>query len=152
MQETQDYVEKVATQLQRPLLPGIENAQIQHEEKQYQKAFSDYVRSGNDTALKTMETKAYRSDSTGSEGGFLIAPHLSADIRDRVEVSSPMRSVAHIVKSKYASIDFLIDPDDYSAQWVSETGTRSETNTGLLRKITIRAHDLYAMPKAISAY
>lgn len=147
MQETQDYVEKISTQLQRPLLPGIEHANQHYEQKQYKKAFTDYIRRGNDTLLKSLEKKAYRANATGAEGGFLVAPHLDEAIHGRVKTLSPMRNIAHTVQSQFTSLEFLMDPDDYASGWVSETAARPETSTGLLRKITILTNDLYAMPK-----
>jgi HK97 family phage major capsid protein len=47
-----------------------------------------------------------------------------------------------------SNFDVLIDRSDVGTGWVTETGSVSETATPLIERISIRLHQLAAMPKA----
>jgi HK97 family phage major capsid protein len=47
-----------------------------------------------------------------------------------------------------ASFDVLIDRSEVGSGWATETGAVTETSTPLLERISIRLHELSAMPKA----
>ncbi|MEM6603134.1 MAG: phage major capsid protein [Pseudomonadota bacterium] len=149
MQQGEERIEKMLHDFQKPDLPGISEGKGRQtfEEKQHQAAFMDYMRTGQDAGLRQLETKDYSIDSSGAEGGFLVSPMLFSTIQAQTNELSPMRNLANIVTARAGSVEFLLDPDHYSAGWASETGARSETSTSLIRKVTIKAHDLYAMPK-----
>jgi HK97 family phage major capsid protein len=150
MTQSHSYMNEILNHLQRPALSGHDHHHDTSnvlEKKQYQNAFLEYMRGGNDTAIRNMDTKAYRGDATGADGGFLISPQMSDQIYRTMDNMSYMRGLAYIVTTHSNSVEFLVDPDNYGTGWVAETAARPETSTGLLRKITIPVHELYAMPK-----
>jgi HK97 family phage major capsid protein len=46
------------------------------------------------------------------------------------------------------SLDIVVEDGAFASGWVTEAGTRSDTDTPHLRKKTIHAHEIYAQPKA----
>ena len=106
--------------------------------------FADYLakRSAIEPEFKAL------SVSTDSAGGYLVMPELGGMIQGKVFESSPIRTLASVMTIGSDSVDFPLDTDEASSGWVNETGTRSETNTPALGKLSIVAEELYAMPRA----
>ena len=134
--------------MKRPGLPAPSEEALNPHPQKHALAFKTYVRRGDETALRDLETKALLTSATGAEGGFLVSPQAAETIYRGLKTQSEMRSLANVVSTRAGSIEFLLDPDDYGVSWTAETFARTETSTGLLRKTTVPVHELYAMPKA----
>lgn len=112
-------------------------------EKKHQDIVEQYIRKGdNELELKTLGVYA------GQDGGYTVPKAMSAKIIQRIYETSPIRSVASVVTISTDSIEHTIDTGEFSQGWVSETGTRSETNTSTFGKKTIAVHEQYAEPRA----
>lgn len=105
------------------------------------KAFDKWLRKGE---IDEMEKKAlYESDDT--LGGFYAPAEYVADLIKGVTEISPIRSIARVRTTSNRGIEVPKRTGQFSASWVAETATRTETTgytTGLLQ---IDAHELYAL-------
>jgi HK97 family phage major capsid protein len=95
---------------------------------------------------KYLQAKAMSVDSDAN-GGFLVTPEMSAEIIKKEYESSPMRAISSVTTISSGSLKFLEDLDEADAEWVSEQGTRNETNTPQLKMIEIPVHEMSAKPK-----
>ena len=59
-----------------------------------------------------------------------------------------MRQIADVQTISSNKIEGIYDNDEASAGWVSELGSRSDSNTPQVGKWEIEAYEMYAMPKA----
>lgn len=91
--------------------------------------------------------KALSVDSD-PDGGYLVTPQQSARIIEVVYETSPMRQVATVETISTDALEGLFDGDEAAAAWVSERGSRAETNTPQLGQWRIPTHELYANPRA----
>ncbi|MGN6671057.1 MAG: phage major capsid protein [Candidatus Nucleicultricaceae bacterium] len=117
------------------------------EEREQKSAFKDYVCSGDDRALLSMEKKGL-STQTGEEGGFSVPQIVVERIRDEIEALSPMRRLAQTITISSSAVDLLIDHGRAEVGWVQELAARAETQTPHMRKLTIPVHEMYANPRA----
>lgn len=105
--------------------------------------YDKYLRKGVEN-LDEMEVKTLTvSNDTG--GGYLAPPEYVREIIKKVTEMSPVRAVARVRSTTQRSIQIPSRTGVFSASWVSEIGSRSES-TGLtygLEEIT--AHELYAL-------
>lgn len=109
-------------------------------------AWSDYIRTGNAGALKTLEGKSI-STSDG-EGGY-VAPIESESMIDRaLENASPFRMIAGVRRVGSGYFRKPVSPGGASAGWAGETDVRTETSAPSLDLLEFPAGELYAMPAA----
>jgi HK97 family phage major capsid protein len=128
----------------RPALSAAADVDVPHK-----KAFDAYLRSGDDDALRglPLEGKAL-SSAVAADGGYLIDPQTADTIRSMLVSTSSIRAVANVVNVDSASFDVLIDSSEVGSGWATETGAVTESATPILERISIRLHELSAMPKA----
>jgi len=135
LEEATAKIESLETILARP------NASKSADVDMQVKAFGKWLRKGE---IDEMEKKAlYESDDT--LGGFYAPTEYVADLIKSVTEISPIRSIARVRQTDKRGIEVPKRTGQFSASWVSETGTRSETTgytTGLQQ---IDAHELYAL-------
>lgn len=107
------------------------------------KAYDKYLRKGKES-LDQMEHKVLTvSNDTG--GGYLAPPEYVEEIMKKVTEMSPIRSIARVRQTSNRSVQVPTRTGTFSATFVAETGTRSET-TGLTYGMEeITAHELYAL-------
>ena len=134
--EAQSKLENLETAISRPNTSGeTKDVDIQ------MKAFEKWLRKGE---VDEMEKKAlYESDDT--LGGFYAPAEYVADLIKGVTEISPIRSIARVRTTSNRGIEVPKRTGQFSASFVSETATRSETTgytTGLMQ---IDAHELYAL-------
>tara|TARA_R100001510_G_C7656992_1_gene217908 strand:- start:5698 stop:6927 length:1230 start_codon:yes stop_codon:yes gene_type:complete len=133
-----DKVDNLETMLKRP---GSNFSAKQIDEKAV--VYDKYLRKGVEN-LDEMEVKTLTvSNDTG--GGYLAPPEYVREIIKKVTEMSPVRAVARVRSTTQRSIQIPSRTGVFSASWVSEIGSRSES-TGLtygLEEIT--AHELYAL-------
>lgn len=146
MEQQDERIGKVATKAAgygRPVLAGGEQA------APHQKAFDAYLRSGDDDGLRglVLEGKAMGT-AVAADGGYLVDPQTADTIRSMLVSTSSIRAIAQVVQVEAASFDVLIDRSEVGSGWATEAAASTETATPTLERISIRLHELSAMPKA----
>ena len=106
-------------------------------------AFDAYCRKGFD-ALTEAEKKAL-TVSNDSTGGYLAPPEYVRELIKDVTEISPIRSIARVRSTGQRSIQIPKRTGTFAAQWVAESGTRSETTGYQVGLEEIPAHEYYAM-------
>lgn len=133
-----EQVAKLETVIKRPN-SGLDTKQVDERVA----AFDLYCRKGID-ALEPAEKKAL-TVSNDSTGGYLAPPEYVRELLKTVTEISPIRSIARVRSTGQRSIQVPKRTSQFSAEWVAESGTRSETtgyNVGLEE---IPAHEHYAL-------
>ena len=118
-------------------------------EAPHQKAFNAYLRSGDDDGLRglTLEGKAM-SSAVAADGGYLVDPQTSDRIQSLLLSTSSLRSIANVVQVEATSFDVIVDRSEVGSGWATETAATTETATPVIERISIKLHELAAMPKA----
>ena len=128
----------------RPQLAGASDASAPHVA-----AFDDYVRTGDDDALRGLQLEGKALSTTvNSDGGYLVDPQTSATIQSVLQSTASLRAVAAVVNVEATSYDVLIDHSDIGAGWQTETGSVADSDTPIIDRISIALHELSALPKA----
>jgi len=135
---------KHTTPTSRPVL-----AQTDAGEGLHLKAFDAYLRNGDDDALRglSLEGKGMNT-AVSSEGGYLIDPQTSERIQGVLYSSASIRAIASVVQVEAGSFDVLVDHGDVGSGWAVEAGPVTETGAAAIDRISIKLHELSAMPKA----
>ncbi len=128
----------------RPHLSASADIEVPH-----RKAFDAYLRVGDDDGLRglTLEGKGLNTVVAG-EGGYLVDPRTADTVRSVLKSTASLRQVANVVQVEATSFDVLIDHGDVGTGWGAETSAVTETATPVIERISIRLHELSAMPKA----
>lgn len=118
-------------------------------EAPHQKAFNAYLRSGDDDGLRglTLEGKAM-STAVAADGGYLVDPQTADRIRSMLFATSSLRSIANVVQVEATSFDVIVDRSEVGSGWATEAAATTETATPIIERISIKLHELAAMPKA----
>ena len=118
-------------------------------EAPHQKAFNAYLRTGDDDGLRglTLEGKAM-STAVAADGGYLVDPQTSDRIQSLLLSTSSLRSIANVVQVEATSFDVIVDRSEVGSGWATETAATTETATPVIERISIKLHELAAMPKA----
>ncbi len=135
---------KNMTAAHRPVL-----SQMADQDAPHKKAFSAYLRSGDDDGLRGLqiEEKAL-STAVAADGGYLVDPVTADTIAGVLRNASSIRAIANVVQVEATAFDVLVDHTDIGAGWASETVATVETGTPLVDRISIPLHELSALPKA----
>ncbi len=128
----------------RPALSGSAELDVPHK-----KAFGAYLRSGDDDGLRglVLEGKAM-STAVAADGGYLVDPQTADSIRSMLVATSSLRAIANVVQIDATSFDVLIDRSEVGSGWATEAAATTETATPTIERISIKLHELSAMPKA----
>ncbi|MFA9232172.1 MAG: hypothetical protein RIR95_1556 [Pseudomonadota bacterium] len=128
----------------RPALSAHAELDVPHK-----KAFGTYVRSGDDDGLRglVLEGKAL-STAIAADGGYLVDPQTADTIRSMLVSTSSLRSISNVVQVDSVSFDVLIDRSEVGSGWNTEVAATTETATPTIERISIKLHELAAMPKA----
>lgn len=118
-------------------------------EAPHQKAFNAYLRTGDDDGLRglTLEGKAM-STAVAADGGYLVDPQTAERIQSMLLSTSSLRSVANVVQVEATSFDVIVDRSEVGSGWATEAAATTETATPVIERISIKLHELAAMPKA----
>ena len=136
LEEAKKRLDALETKLARP-----ETGNNAKEVDLQMKAFGKYLRSQE---LDPEETKAlYESDD--SLGGYYCPTEYVAELIKSVTEFSPMRSIVKVRSTDKRGIEVPKRTGQFSATFVSETATRSETTGYTTGLMSIDAHELYAM-------
>ena len=117
------------------------------DEAAHAKAFSPWLRKGRgENELREIETRAMNA-TTDPDGGYLIPVDMSGRMVTRFYETSPMRQHADAATISGGALEGPTDRDEADCDWVSETGTRAETDTPQVGNWRIEPHEMYAKPK-----
>ena len=105
------------------------------------KSFGEYLRKG--TEMPTEQKALYESDD--SLGGYYCPTEYVAELLKSVTEFSPMRSLVRVRSTDKRGIEVPKRTGQFTAQWVSETATRSETTGYTTGLMSIDAHECYAL-------
>ena len=131
-------IEKLETIVTRPN-SGFESKQVD----EYMGAFDTYCRKGLE-GLDAVEKKAL-TVSNDSTGGYLAPPEYVRELLKTITEISPIRSIARVRSTGARSIQIPKRDGQFAAQWVSESGTRSETTGYTVGLEELPAHEMYAL-------
>jgi len=118
---------------------GFESKQVD----EYVNAFEAYCRKGLE-GLDGAEKKAL-TVSNDSTGGYLAPPEYVKELLKEVTEMSPIRSISRVRNTSARSIQIPKREGTFTAQWVAESGTRSETEGYRVGLEELPAHEMYAM-------
>ncbi len=128
----------------RPALSATADVEVPHK-----KAFSAYLRTGDEDALRGLEIEEKSmSTAVAADGGYLVDPQTAEQITSVLRGAHSIRAVANVVQVESTAYDVLVDHADIGAGWADETTSTSETGTPLIDRISIPLHELSALPKA----
>ena len=143
-EEQLTMLDRKSQTIARPALAAATDFDAPH-----QKAFTAYLRSGEDDALRGLDLEGKSmSTAVNSDGGYLVDPQTADTIRSVLNTTASIRSIANVVNVEATSYDVLIDTSDTGAGWADETTATTETGTPSIERITIALHELSALPKA----
>ena len=137
-EQIKEQVSKIETMVTRPD-SGFESKQVD----EYLNAFDKYCRKGVD-GLDSMEKKAL-TVSNDTTGGYLAPPEYVRELLKTITEISPIRSIARVRTTGQRSIQIPKRDGQFAAQWVSESGTRSETTGYTVGLEELPAHEMYAL-------
>lgn len=113
----------------------------------YKSAFFKVACGVKSEDLPDTERKALQAGSD-PDGAYLLPHATMGRTISKIYEQSIMRQLATVQTISTNDIEGLLDNDEADAGWVSELGTRSDTDTPQVGKWRIEAHEMYAMPKA----
>lgn len=135
LEEATAKIESLETVLARPNASASKDVDIQT------KAFGEWLRKGE---VDEMERKAlYESDDT--LGGFYAPTEYVADLIKSVTEISPIRSIARVRQTDKRGIEIPKRTGQFSASFVAETASRSETTGYTTGMMSIDAHEMYGL-------
>jgi HK97 family phage major capsid protein len=125
---------------------------------EYKSTFEGWIRArGQDSVLESKmqelgrkapaQQKSVTIGST-SGGGYAVPEEIARDIERMELLFSPVRSLVKVVQVGTDDYKELVSLRGASSGWVSESGSRTETDTPILREVTPTRGELYAYPKA----
>ena len=137
-EQVNEKLENLETFIKRPN-SGFDSKQVD----ETLAAFDNYIRKGKQS-LSEMEVKAL-TVSNDATGGYLAPPEYVRELLKTVTEISPIRSIARVRSTGQRSIQVPKRTGQFAAQWVSESGTRSETTGYQVGLEEIPAHEHYAL-------
>ena len=147
LDEQKRAIDGMALKRMRPALGGTGAPAGPSEHKT---AFEAYVRSGDEGAMRRLDTKAM-SYGSGQDGGYLVPAETEAKIGKRLAELSPIRSIASVRQVSTALLKKPFSVSGPAVGWVSETAARPQTASSTLVELQFPTMELYAMPAATQA-
>jgi HK97 family phage major capsid protein len=130
--------------------PALDGGVRQVSSPEHKNAFETYVRRGDESALRVIETKAHTIGSA-SDGGYLVPEELETQIGARLAQISPIRGIASVRQVSGSVLKKPYSIKGPSVGWVSETDIRPQTEGSKLAELQFPTMELYAMPAATSS-
>lgn len=141
----QDDISGVKTAMRRPSKAMCMN--VDEGDGEYKSAFMRYVAKGAEQDVQGLQAKDMRVISD-QQGGYMVPTEISDRIVSRQFEATPMRQLATVMSISSEAVEMLRDTNEAEAQWVSELGSRDDTDQGAIGRIRIPVHELHAQPKA----
>ena len=143
-------IDEIETMLGRGAFGGASslggNVNFSPVAKEHKEKFLSWVRSGADPeGLRNLEIQASLSTLDDTEGGFLTAEEIEKNIERLSTDAVAMRRLATVVKSK-GEYKKPLSKGGAGGGWVTEKGSRDETDTPDLTLFSPPMQEIYAMP------
>jgi HK97 family phage major capsid protein len=145
----QGTVDRLFVAANRPSVAGVRHddpAAAEHKAV----FFDRFIRKGVETGLQALEAKAL-STGTDADGGYAVPEALDSNIERLLLEASPIRSVSNVVQIGTANYKKLVNLGGATSGWVSETGSRAETDTPQFAEVAPPLGEIYANPAATQA-
>lgn len=130
--------------------PSFEGKSMDFQENlEHKKALNNYLKKGIDAPLANIETKADLTtaiDSSSAYGGYLLTPNMQRIITGELNDNCFMRQICSVQTISSSALE-IIDDTSFTTSWIAETGTVNDSDSTVLNKITVKAHELVAQPK-----
>ncbi len=130
--------------------PSFEGKSMDFQENlEHKKALNNYLKKGIDAPLANIETKAdltTATDSSSAYGGYLLTPNMQRIITGELNDNCFMRQICSVQTISSSALE-VIDDTSFATSWIAETGTVDDSDSAVLNKISIKAHELVAQPK-----
>lgn len=139
-----EAIDRKSTDVRRPALASAAEAELPHV-----KAFSAYVRRGDEEAMRSLSIEGKGLNTqVDAEGGYLVDPQTSERIETVLRSGASIRAVSNVVQVEAGTYDVLIDHNELEVGWQDEAGTVTETIAPVVDRISIPLHELSASPSA----
>ena len=117
--------------------------------KQYGEYKSAFFKLVSGVPIDNLGADERKALSAGSDpdGGYMLPHSTVGRMVSKIYEQSTMRQLATVVPLSTEKLEGIIDNDEGDAGWVSEMGSRDDTNTPKVGKYEIEAHEMYAQPK-----
>jgi HK97 family phage major capsid protein len=143
-------LEALQTEVARAEFKGGSTAAIDKVKADHKAAFETWFRKGGEAqlaAVKQLQVQAGLSTLSDPDGGYVITPPEFDKSIDRVAMlMSSMRRLCTVRTIGTDTYKKLVNQGGASSGWVAEKGSRTETETPVLREIAINLKELYAEP------
>lgn len=129
----------------KKLRPGLGRERTAPSE--HKSAFEAYMRHGDESPLRSLDTKAL-SVGSGPDGGYTVPVEIETEIAKRLAALSPIRSIASIRQVSSSVLRKPFATTGFAVGSVGETASRTQTGTPTLDDLEFPTAELYAMPAA----
>ncbi len=136
--QLEEKLTRFETMLKRPDA-GVETPQVDLAVK----AFDSYLRKGENELSPEEKKSLTVGDNTAA--GFLAPPEYVNELIKTVTEISPLRSIARVRPTTQKSVQMPSRTATFSAVFVAEQGTRSETTGYTTQQEEIPTHEMYAL-------
>lgn len=143
----QRFIDDAKVKAARPALGDVETRSTG--EHEYKSAFDAFIRQGDSSGLRQLETKALSAGSN-PDGGFVVPPEIETQIGQRLIAVSPIRSISSVRTISSIVYKKPMMTTGPAVGWVGETDARTQTASPVLDELSFPAMELYAMPAATS--
>lgn len=118
------------------------------EYKGYKDAFETFMRSKGDE--RQLDPGCHKALMVGSDpdGGYTVPTAMASRIIQRMYEMDPIRQLASVESISTRSIEFMVDWDEASYGWESESVAGAETGTPKFKSKEITTFTMYARPRA----
>lgn len=113
--------------------------------QEHKQAFDKFLRTGNDTDLKSIERKAMNSTSD-VDGGVLILPEIEREIDRIAMVNSALYRIAKVVNTSARSYNKRVKTAGMACAWPGEGGAAGETTEPKYANIEVVAYPAEVEP------
>lgn len=142
-----DSVEERALAMRRPIPSDGEARTTEQEQTQTRNeinAITHYIRTGSTSEYEKRGLSI--SGDSGTKGGAMVVPALSAEIDRLLEAYNPLRANCSVVNIESSSYDKLVSVGGTQAVRKKELDARTETTAPNLAKVSIPLYELSAYP------
>ncbi len=147
LENNQNQMDALLLKSSRPSMNGSKESSFLS--TKHHTAFNNYMRKGDATKLRDIETKAL-SITSDTDGGYLVPDETEKAVMTSLKDVSPIRAIAgnrQVSGTVYKKPFSISGP---GTGWVGETAARPETTSPSLAELSFPTMELYAMPAATS--
>jgi HK97 family phage major capsid protein len=153
IRDIKDRREELESRMNMPRRFDSDQSRI---EKKYAEHFENLIRKRfnspkDEEVLRNLAVTLHTKDITvGSQagGGYALPKYISDQIEKLELKLSPVRQLVRVEKTSTTDFHKLLNIRGTTSGWVSESGSRSPSNTPQLRDIVPTFGELYAYPQA----